>query len=267
MPAMQRVGRATAGCLALAAVFAVTGCSAHTAGDGQKVADWVAAEAHVSAATSLVDTDLYNQSITLTVAVDPAITDEDLSQLAVQTDHRAEDAGWSNPHITYTLGANHSVSNVGGPTTLAVFDQLRHTDGYLAVNARGTVDCGGSFCVSVVSTDPAALLAAANQLIGVAARVGGVQTNLFFAASTEGGRFVVRAQPGATPDAAVALWQSIAATVPLARADAYEAETSDGSPPAPQLDLIVASADQQATAERLVAAQTAVEARVYLAAG
>ncbi len=248
--------------LLAASAAGLSGCAEPGAGDARQVADWIGAQPHVESAESSVSTDPWNHGVSFLVRVDPAISDEELTALAGAAERRARDAGWEHPSLNWYLGENQAFSELGGDATLAVFLGLRHDPRYLAVGARGNAPCGTFYCVTLASSEPAVLLGAVEHLLALAADAGGVQSNLEFRAVSADGLFAVTAEPDAPADAAVALWQRIAAEVPLAAADAWVVEPVGELPPTQTLEITVADSAAASTAQAVAENGGAVTLRV-----
>ncbi|MCS5717343.1 hypothetical protein N1027_04240 [Herbiconiux sp. CPCC 205763] len=243
----------------------LSGCAAPGPSDGQRVADWVAEQEHVTGADSYVSEDPWNQFLDLTILVDPAISDDDLVTLSEAVENRAEDAGWEHPFLTYTLGDGRSFSNLGGAPTLGVFLGIRNDDDYVIASARGDGDCGGIFCVTLDADSPEALLVEVNAMLDLARESGGVQTNLDFTATSTDGRFRVSAEPLAPIDDAVEFWRRIAPRVSIDHGSAWSIEPVGDIPPHQFLDLTVPDEVTKAQVETYAATQTRVEVRVEVA--
>jgi hypothetical protein len=248
-------------------VIGLSGCSPGP-DDGQRVADWIADQEYVTAAEASVSQDPWNKGIDLTVDVDPAVSDDDLIQLASAAEKRARDAGWDTPFLSYDLGDGRSFSNLGGRPTLGVFLAIRGVDDYVVASARGTGDCGGIFCVALDTDAPDApveLLTEVHHLLDLAAANGGVQSNLDFTATSTDGRFRVSAEPLAPIDDAVEFWRRIAQRVPIDAASARSIEPVGDIPPAQLLDLTVPDEATKALIDAAAATQTPVEVTVTVA--
>ncbi|MGD8168802.1 hypothetical protein ACEXOS_016425 [Herbiconiux sp. P16] len=250
---------------AVAVALALSGCAPPGPSDGQRVADWIAEQEHVTGTTSYVSEDPWNRFVDLTVQVDPAISDDELVALSEAAQNRAEAAGWENPFLTYELGDGRSFSNLGGAPTLGVFLGIRNDDAYVIASARGNGDCGGIFCVTLDTDAPEMLLASVNAMLDLAEESGGVQTNLDFTAASTDGRFRVSAEPLAPIDDAVGFWRRIAGRVPIDHGSAWSIEPVGDIPPHQILDLTVPDEATKTQVETYAATQTRVEVRVSVA--
>jgi len=255
-----------AGALVAGAVAALlSGCSRPGQSDGDRVAEWIDGQNWVESAVADVSTDPWSPSIAVSIQLDPDVPDDELFDLARAADRKAHDAGWSSAYLTWELGDGRSFSNLGGGATLAVFLGIRDDPRYLVASARGSGDCGGFFCVTLDDDDPAVLHAAVTELLDLAAEAGGVQENLEFDAVSADGRYRVSALPDAPVDRAVALWQQIAASIPLESARAWAVQPVGDIPPSQMLDVTVADVAAEAAVQHLAATQSLVEVSVSVA--
>ncbi|WP_146078106.1 hypothetical protein [Subtercola sp. Z020] len=199
----------------------------------------------------------------MSVDVDPAISNSELTALYESTTARVTAAGWSDSRISFQVGKARSVANAG-PITLALFEQMRGNDRFLTVSAGRATGCEGDFCVTIATDDPAALLAAVDEMIASAAALGGVQPATEFRATSVDDTATVRAEPSADVDGAVSLWQQIAERGPLDKAAAISIPGRAGHPDAQFLLVQVRSATQQRDIEQFVGTQDVVDVKVLI---
>lgn len=293
----KAVTLAGAVCVLVAVAGGLSGCSAPGDSVAEGVAGWIADQTWVESAEGAVNEDPWSPSTSFTIHVDPAIPDDDLVSLVIESDKRAADSGVPNRSLLWQVGADQSFSDLGGRATLDVFLGLRHDERFTTVSARGDASCGPIFCVTLteaaasaategggdsdsdtrsgtgsdsdsdLTPDPVPLLDAVTDMLALADEAGGVQTNLAFDAVTPDGRFRVTAQPDAPVDDAVALWDAIAAQVPLHSATAWVVQPVGDIPPAQLLDITVLDPESQATAETIASTWPTVELRPTLLTG
>jgi hypothetical protein len=249
---------ATALLVAAAAVTMLSGCSRPAQADGDRVAEWIAQQRHVSAAEASVSTDPWSPGVDFRMTVDAAISNDELARLAAAAERRARDAGWPEPYLVWDVGADRSFSN-GDGAALQIFIGMRDDPRFLVASARGTGECGYFYCVTIRESDPETLHEAVVDLLALAEQAGGVQENLDFTAVSADGDFSVTARPDAPSDASVELWARLAGEVPIDSARAWVVGPVGDLPAGPILHLEVPDEAARAAAETLAATRSAVE--------
>ncbi|MGD8193853.1 hypothetical protein ACEXQB_005080 [Herbiconiux sp. P18] len=257
---LRRIRGATVAGVLVAA--ALSGCARPGQQDADRVATWIGSQDQVVSARASATTEtMSSPGVEFEIAVDPAVSDDDLRDLAAASERRAQEAGWPRPRLIWHVGEGRSFSN-GDRAAFEVFTRLRDDPRWLELSARGDGDCGAFYCVRIAETDPASLQRAVVELLALAEDAGGVQQNLEFDAVSADGDFRVSAQPAAGSEASVALWQRVAADVPLVSAWAWVVSSAEGHPATLLLDLEVPDDTARAAAERIAATEPGVQTTV-----